>query len=273
MFKKHIRFLTFIPILSLLCITACESPAEGCLDIEAQNYNVTADKACDSCCTYPDLIITLDHVVDSLNFSLNQRLAINGDSLLFQRLKYYISDVQLYQSGSWIGVEDNLSIVAISGNDSAQTTVEDNFAIILAGQQTYTLGTRRQYGQFDSVRFTLGVPHPANAATPDQFDAQHPLAVQPDTMYLSTDESYIFWKIEVQTDTSGSSLREIIGTTPDSVTLSFPFSYSFNAGFDIQIPFTVDYQEWFSGIDFVNDTDAEIRQKVKTNAEEAFTIQ
>ena len=48
---------------------ACNARVEGCLDIEASNFDLTLDKHDPLSCVYPDLLLKVQYSWDTLSFT------------------------------------------------------------------------------------------------------------------------------------------------------------------------------------------------------------
>ncbi|HMV23421.1 MAG TPA: hypothetical protein PKA71_03780, partial [Saprospiraceae bacterium] len=56
----------------VLFFTACYQPKEGCLDINATNFDATADEEC--CCQYPVLQLKFKHFASGNEFSASDTI-------------------------------------------------------------------------------------------------------------------------------------------------------------------------------------------------------
>ena len=95
-----IKKTSIISLLFLFCYflpTSCFEPEEGCLDIEANNFQLAADRDCSkdapsNCfCTYPSVSLRVVHVFDKLDFRTDTVYRINsGEIIKIRDIQFYI---------------------------------------------------------------------------------------------------------------------------------------------------------------------------------------
>jgi len=281
---KHHHFISIKDICSqarliamvLLAITlgtGCLEEEEGCLDNTASNFNPIADISCEDCCTFPTLQIEIAHrVQDSILLQYGLAYPVDSDSSAFfniSKVKFYLSNFRLENDTKSVGVTDTVTLTYLDGT---QETVEDNFLLISRDITSfeYDIGTFKETGSYNRIRFTVGLSLPATQTNPETL-TNHPLAIQTDSMYSIPDQSYIFNRITYQRDTS--DINSIISVDVQDVAVEVVLDYEeeINLGFDVEIPIKIDYWKWLEGIIFVTDLD-EIRANIVTNTAKAFTI-
>jgi hypothetical protein len=271
--------LYFLVILSFgILQSSCNDDEEGCLDTQATNFDVTADIACNSCCTYPTLSFRINHVYDSItnNFVLSGTYLDAIDSpYLVSAIQYYISDVQLVRAdGSEVGVTDILDLTFF---DNTIASVEDNFSLIKKSIGSYNsvdIGTINTNGNFTKIRFNVGVNNPANYAVIGSMPDEHALSAQTESMHLDITEGYIFNKIQIVKDTTTNDITtyEISGDN-NLVSVELDYPISLESGYDLGLIVYLDYKKLFESIDFQNDDDNTIQTKIVTNTANAFSIE
>ena len=271
--------LYFLVILSFgILQSSCNDDEEGCLDTQATNFDVTADIACNSCCTYPTLSFRINHVYDSIT----NNLVLSGTYLdaidspyLVSAIQYYISDVQLVRAdGSEVGVTDILDLTFF---DNTIASVEDNFSLIKKSIGSYNsadIGTINTNGNFTKIRFNVGVNNPANYAVIGSMPDEHALSAQTESMHLDITEGYIFNKIQIVKDTTTNDITtyEISGDN-NLVSVELDYPISLESGYDLGLIVYLDYKKLFESIDFQNDDDNTIQTKIVTNTANAFSIE
>lgn len=260
----------------------CYEPTEGCLDIKAANYDVTADGACGDCCVFPTLNIQVQHVVAFTNpdTSFNFRYATfypnpgnPADSFVIDRARFFISDIKLVrENGEEVGVLDTLKIEAPAGN---ALTIEDSFARLDRDIfQARTVGTIITEGIFTGLKMTLGLDEFLLETDPGSVPSGHPLSIAGDTLnYDALAGRYIPNRLIFRQDTAAifDSL-EIRITEPQVVTLPFDSPFELAEGFDINVVLRVDYMKWFVGTDMENDPLVTIRAAVRNNLPNAISV-
>ena len=157
--------------------------------------------------------------------------------------------------------------------DGTEVRVEDNFNLVTRDQNSfqYTIGTFKDVGTYEKIHFTVGLEPPASKTNPESL-SNHPLAIQPDSIFSIDTERYIFNRITYVRDTSIMDTLSIDVTDfMVEVELDLPNPLTIERGFDIEIPVTIDYWEWLRGIIFVTNVD-DIRDSIVSNTAKAFSI-
>jgi len=265
-------------------LPACFEPVEGCLDINAVNYQVEADEQCPDCCQYPQIKLDILHKVVLPDTSFNLQYDVEyrdgaGNPFRISRLEFYLTDVQLLRpNGDSVGVVDTL-LLPVADPDGVVELVEvkDNFALIdpeFFGQQS--MGRIQAEGTLAAMRFTLGVKEPAASIAPAAYPDEHPLAEE--SLYLEQEATRLMsriqvYRIENTSDTIRSDIR-----IPGPGNLLFPnlplqpSSIFLDPGFSPRIILQVDYLSWFDGVDLVNDEAEQIAAKIVNNMTDAFSV-
>jgi hypothetical protein len=268
----------------LLSLPGCYEPIEGCLDAAAANFDIDADEPCADCCTFPVLKLDFQHKyvngnrIDNLVFSDSVYYDINGHPFRLNSIRFYLSDLHLVRSNDTeVGVEDRLELGIWTSNlDTVHVNVEDNFT--LADPDDFgskELGTIRASGQFDRLRFTIGLDEVANRAVVNAFPDElldHPLAQE--DMYWDFDRGYIFNRIELTRDTAENTTPTLleIGTAQNLITVDLPIDFNALEGFNIKVTLKIDYSLWFKSLDIKNDPASTLIEKIIANLADSFSL-
>ena len=274
---NDLRFVGTVLIGVLLLFAACKEPTEGCLDVEAVNYDVSADDPCpDDCCEYPRLSLSLIHrFQDSLPFSYDSIYSFEGsDRARFEKVIFYLSDFRLVNLTDSLEVVETIELDLLDGGTE---TFKDDYTLVSRSIPSfeYDVGEIRGSGTFTVLRFTVGlVGNAENSDAESISNEDHPLALGTDSLWTASD-GYIFNQIVVIPDTMVDMMpQRIINIKGQGnlgfVSLSFP--QEVDLGFDIAIPIKIDYEKWFSGINFVIDSDEDIAENIVNNTANAFSI-
>ena len=275
-FRKLLKFpkpvlLPLMFIIITLIFQNCLEPTEGCLDVNATNFDVTAAKNCDkSCtCTYPSLIIATNYTSGTSNFNFNTTYKNDiGDSFRIVSTQLYLSDFQLIN-------DKNVTIRTIDSVSLTRATdtikVLNNYALV--GKNIgfdFTIGTFNSTDKFTKVKFRVGLDDVATKTIPSKMPSTHPLSTKADSMYLSSQNQYIFNKFVIAKGVNFKDTLRINITTPTD--LEFVKALSFPLGFNASIPLTINYLQFFKGVKFSDDVNL-IKQKIVNNTSSAFSIQ
>ncbi len=277
-------------LLLLFLFQSCYTPTEGCLDINATNFDASADEQCESCCTYPELELTVFHSVitesslgaDScINHSSSFALT-NGDDNVFQinDIEFYLSDFQLVMmDGTIKEVEDTITLSIyedIVTQISKDTLVKDDFVLITRSQPTYSIGNFTGPGAYMQVKFKVGIPSVLSTTDVDTLATSHPLSSSQGMHFGARDTGFILQNFSVVNDTATSltaiTAYEIGKDDFNTIDVELDFFRNFDPGFDITIPLKVNYSKWLQGINFATDSEATIKATIVSNTAEAFEI-
>jgi hypothetical protein len=106
--KDTVQAKYFIFIMLLYGLQGCYEPQEGCMDVYASNFEVSADRDC--CCTYPQLRILNDFVLDTSDFSQSSFLYdVNNTAFLVRNVALGMYDIQISGERNFTAV-DSLNI-------------------------------------------------------------------------------------------------------------------------------------------------------------------
>lgn len=271
-FSKFSKFTKSIFFLCLIIFFQnCLEPTEGCLDVKATNFDVTAGKDCDkSCsCTYPSLIISTNYVSGTSNFNYNTTYKNDiGDSFRIVSAQMYLSDFQLIN-------DKNQSIRTLDSVSLTRATdtikVLNNYALV--GKSVgfdFTIGTFNSADNFTKIKFRVGLDDVALKTIPSKMPTTHPLSTKTDSMYISSQSQYIFNKFVIAKGVNFIDTLRLNITMPKD--LEFVKALSFPLGFNASIPLTINYLQFFKGVNFSDDVN-KIKEKIVDNTSSAFSIQ
>lgn len=242
----------FLLLLLALFAAACAEKREGCLDIEATNFDAAADKNC--CCTYPNLLIKVAPQFGSVVWKPDTAYEYTpGKWFRLRQIAYYLSDFELVRQGTVYPVADTLSFaVWAAAGDTGMQTLTNDFLLVRRSSDSYKAGTFRTSGAFGSVRFRVGLPDAAQAVIPALAPSGHPLQLQSENLWRGRDTGYVALKIILTRDT-------LSGTVPDTLWFGRPdFSsaviqqdslFRHESGYDFQFYLNADYRALFQGVD------------------------
>ena len=249
-----------------LLLFGCYEPREGCLDALASNFAIDADEHC--CCEYPQLTFTLKHLYDSLDFDLGSiyenRL---GQHFIPQRINFYFSDVSLAQGSDWIGVDETIEL---SVNSVINTEPDDVTEINRRGFE-FPVGEFLTPGVFTAVRFSVGLNPPEVDAFASEFEDTHPLDTANNELW-SQMLGYLSYSCEIISDTAQLDTLTLVDAASPSIPIELPVELLKTRGAKLTIPLAIDYRQWFESIDFENDDEELIRQKISAGIKNSTTF-
>lgn len=238
--------------LALLAFSSCYDPREGCLDIEATNFDAAADDNC--CCTYPTLRLTLLPRFDTLVWKPDTAYEYApGRWFRLHQAVFYLSDFQLVQGGTAFSVSDTLGLSVFgTAGDTLREVFTNDFQLIRRTTENYTVGTFRPAGAFESVRFRVGLPNAAQRVIPALTPEGHPLRPQNEGLWLGADTGFVALKLVFSRDTFSSTVPDtLVFSRPDfaGVVVQTNGVFQHESGFDFSLKLTADYRALFEGVD------------------------
>jgi len=262
-------------LLLAFCLSGCFEPKEGCLDIAGTNFDVAADKDC--CCEYPQLVLSINQIYDTLPFR-NDALYPDAQGNLFRIISvaFYLSDFQFFQNGNRFQISDTLTLNTLVGTDtSAQVFIQD-FELVRRAPVQYAVGTFRQDGIFERLTFRVGLTDSAQQIIPFKVPNGHPLAPQSDRLWVGNAAGFVFLQAVV--------VRDSALTSADADTLRFtqadlgqsileangPFLHP--TGFDFPLTLEVDYRVMFEGVIWSQYDISAWKSQISLNLPNAFRV-
>lgn len=177
--------------------------------------------------------------VNNMPLVFDQIYDLNGDSVRFEVLKFYVSDVHIHdQDGAnMMEVKD---VDLINFNNEASTS----FSTLLAS------------GAYKNPMYSVGLSLDLNASDPSTFESTHPLSLG-NSMYWMMSNAYIYFKIEGFRTINGIEEPFVyhVGHMVLAQEKELEKAFSINKGTTTTLVNTLDLNSVFSNIDF--DTESE----------------
>lgn len=270
--KKHSFFFL---IFLVFAVAACQDPSEGCLDLEATNFDAAADEDC--CCSYPQLVLSYRYFYENdttPNFQLETNYALeNGDSIRFRNFAMYISDVGLVQNGTFIIGEDSLKIYRRSPDLDSSIQVR-NINIVRRGSPSSSAGLFPYTGMFEKLRFRFGLDPELNSSPVEDFPRGSVLGIQADSLHtLTPGEGYTFLKLVLYFPVSDIERTFTVKGDLNSFILERDINFTTTRGADRIIVLELNFKDLIAGIDFDVDSDQVISEKLHDNIEAFISVE
>ncbi len=267
MYKASVYLYLF---LAILFMQACYEPSNGCLDPNASNYDVSADEACEDCCTATSLTLRLESMYDTLSFGFNDTLINNFDQrFLVKNLQYFIDDVTLIGDDmQQFRVQDS---VTLTFADQDSFAIVDDLLFVSPVLPSNSVGVFDDFISYDSLQFTFGMDQVYFDALRDELPHDYSLVSDADTMYIEDLQRYSQLRILIQTNADDSLSLDTfdILDTELSFKIHSALDTTFVRGENITITRSVDYKKWFGPIDFTLSREI-IREQIINNCPQAF---
>ena len=279
---QHYRDLLLLFVF-LIFSQSCNQPSQGCRNINATKYDVTADEDCeDDCCQLPQLKIQFSHKIEQrvgevdsvINFKYNTSYLLSAeDTFSFQKIKCYFSNFRLIDmNGGEVQVNDRLTI-DLEGDEPDSITIVDDVILFDAGATNYTLGEFDEPNTFEGLKFTVGLQSELFTTNPEI--APDGSAFQPDSINYEENlgyipQKYVFFSRINDPERADSTVFRVFD--PIEVELSSdPFALV--TGFDATLLMTVRYDQLFENIIFGDSILNDFRQNIVSNLPNAITLE
>jgi len=241
---------------------SCYEPIEGCLDINSENYEVSADRACDSCCVFPDFKLNIDQVFNAEDFSLGDTL-INDIGVTFKITDY----LMIFSSFSLTSVDNIFTVIdstRVPCNSSVDNYEVNDLVSIRSSTSLLTVGKWMQAGAINNISFLLGLNDCYHDAGLSGVEEESRIA-SVDTLYQPS-EGFKTLILEIN-----DTLRyEFIGDS-ESIGISKPIIASNAPGNTLVFGMKIDFGVWLATFD-PNDSVEATKTKLMQSLERAITF-
>lgn len=257
-------------IALIFLVSSCYVEREGCLDIQSANYDLTADIACDDCCSYPSLTLWVTHQTnevllsfDSIYFNdLGQGFQFVDYKLILSNFSFVDDQQKSYQA---------LDSTEVVGNDPSNTFyIKDDIAVVNRSDIQYSLGSFNASGNLESLSFDLGLKSEYRDIDLTSLPADHPLN---DSLLIDDAgdmmNGYFILSDIATSDTIVIQLQKDISNQ----IINFDIQASVNPGFSIELNLLIDYLFLLFTADIQNDTNETICNKMLLNLPTSFILQ
>lgn len=266
MIDKRISLqVSLIFVVFTIQLTSCYSPTEGCLDPEATNYSITGDNDCEACCQYPDLKLSIFHENADTTFRLKDTITNDlGQQISLLDFVYLLSDFTIITDDGAFEVLDSISLDV----DDGVVYTKDDIIRVSRNNFTFELGIIIFDGSTSELSFQAGL---SNLLNENRFTSEinnHPLTNDPDSLFQSDKDTYVFQRIQVAQGVD--FLDTVIYDIETTADISFPFNFESIRGEDKTMIIEAQYDMWFDGIDFEIMDKAEIETRIGLNTSNIF---
>lgn len=257
-------------LLIVVSFGACQEPVEGCMHPRASNFSPKADE--DIGCNYYQLKLMMKYGYNSTladDFVYGTVLYdADGTPFTISQMPFLLSHVHLVRvtGEEEIGPED----LTVFDDANNRYYTEDNFGIIAPSKNEVLVSGWVKLGDFDRVRFRVGVPKEVRNTLPSRVtENNHPLSTSAAVyMYDSTATQYATTFVELSLPNTSQSMRFDFF---DNWDIELPYAVTAVDGADVEVNLRLNYATLFNGISFSNDDSTTIHNKIKQNIPTAFS--
>jgi hypothetical protein len=175
--------------------------------------------------------------VNNIDLELNRNYLINGDSVYFTTVKFYVSDVKIQD-------KDGLN----------EIEVKDVALVDFSEMSTTSFNTVLPATAYKNPSFTVGLSDERNNTEPSSYPSISPLSLNT-SMYWLMAESYIYFKIEAFRTVNGveTPLVYHVGLDGMGTNASVEKGFSINNGNITTIITTLELTAVFTTIDLATE--------------------
>jgi hypothetical protein len=267
------KSLIVFVFLLMLSNWHCYEHEEGCKDVRATNYSVSADDPCEDCCKYPPLILQFSHVRGQETIDTNY-IWESPRPFRIRSLNFYLSGFTLEegQIHDDVSIEETIEILPMDAPDQNYLPVVFPVAKINLGRtSSYTLGTFRHADVYGGLRLDFGLEETVNHARMDRIPGSSALYQNQDSMYINQESGFYFLKMDLDFPDEDEKNIRILGDA-HRISLNFMQDFDFSERENRVFSLTLDYEQWFESVDFWNEPEEMIVAKLLNNLEKAMTI-
>ena len=264
-----IKKLSLPLALMAILLVGCYENEEGCQDIFADNFEGAADIPCEDCCTYPDLTLSIQHVLDTFVYSASRKVNNGlGDSFLIIQAGLLLQNVALAQDAGALASTTQRNFQLLDGST---LTATDDFVLARTTTSTYTLGSHMGQGGVNSISLDFGLSAEQEQIDPTALPDAHPLSAESGFRYQG---SYISGYADVLYDTI--TMDTVRYRLPAQLGLTFQQDTAFDIGYgeNASLRLKIDYQKWMEGINFVlnGQDEAAVIQAIVNNLPNSISL-
>ncbi len=242
--KYWMGFLFLAGILWIL--QGCTTRESGCLNPDASNFDLDADRGCDDCCKFPKVSLVLKNQWDSMAFVTTDTFYdIHHAPFQIFDLKYFLSGWEWKDTGGERFSIDTTE--ALCGTEFIQFIPD----MIIADAENFLfpIGEFKLAPVIDTLKFQLGLSRDfecledADPDTPASLTALSPL-------YNPEEEMLATIRLIVNVHMPDTLLDTLFIRV--NKPFSIPYAYTFRRGSDTPFSITVNYAPWFSQVDITD---------------------
>ncbi len=270
---KQITNSVLIFFFFIIIFSSCYEHTEGCRDINALNFDVTADKDCeDDCCKYPDVYIDFRLFNDSITIDTNTILVNDfNDTFRIKYFRMYLSDFKLINNRNDTFELLNEIPVGININGKIEyKNINSPIVKLQTKTRSYKLGNLQKLDKYKEMTFDFGLKPTINHGIMDKIDLSSPLNTANNDMYLDSISGYHFLKLEIEM--SDKFIRSVYITGDEYLSkISILSNLDLRERENHYIYLEIDVSKWLLPIDFNKNSD-KIRNSLLFNLQNSLIL-
>lgn len=211
--------------------------------------------------------LSFNQTIDGQAVQLGQNYSINGTSVSFDRIQYYVSQIEIVDASS------------------SATLIPESYFLFDPTTPTYDLG-QLSTDRIQSLRFNVGIDSAANNISETDFasyPSESPLAAKDPSMHWNWNSGYKFFVLEGKTDADGDGTPEqgfVFHIGSDPLLRQVEISTAKDLGQTQEtLNFTLQLEEVLSNVDMATEFDThtannfDLANRIANNLLTAFSIE
>ncbi len=211
-----------------------------------------------------DLTLNLKPEVNgsALSTNSNTNYDVNGATISFTSARMYLSEITLLQNETTTVTTQDEPLTVPAKNDDDEDishTVLDKIVLVKqdAGINLYDLGSWPS-GEYEGIRFKVGIAGVNNRIDPSQVPATHPLAKQTDrNNHWNWNAGYLFLRIDGKVDTDDDGVPDDdwavhLGTGQFLREITLMQSFTLNDDTPATLDISIDYGAFLKDVDLTD---------------------
>ncbi len=217
-----------------LVLLGCYEDSTGCLDPDADNYDLLADQACVDCCTFPALSVRVSSVWQDTAVVVGRTYTDGfGHAFQFVRFRYYLGDLRLTSADA--ALADPSRTVALVAADNSPLSLNGNYLLASLTTTTTPVGTLRTGSStLTGLSGTYGLADRYRTVAPTLAPTGDALRTQPGRLNFNDGRGYVQARLEYTRSPGGDTLSvSTYGSLP--FLLDFGQGVTPARGFDLRV--------------------------------------
>ena len=236
--------------ISLFILSSCYEREEACLDLLAKDYSLSADDACEDCCTYPSLQIRVFNKIGEDSYSIDSVMVNDsGDSFRIVQSRIILSDFDLTLSDNAVlSVRETAEYEDTEGEGVELT---EDHVIATTSSSLLTPGTIRETGEVQSLEFKVGIDNDLIAIEEESILFDY------DTLHTSDGYYDISLYVKVGGSLETNKIVRLFLDKDDSLILLDGINVNKIERTDYAVQINIDYEQFLQSV-VLNEQDVQL---------------
>ncbi|MFT4536685.1 MAG: hypothetical protein ACJA1A_000942 [Saprospiraceae bacterium] len=261
--------ILFFSALTVVVAISCYTSVDGCLDPESTNYSIAGDRACEDCCIYPKVKLSIFHQYGDTTLFLEDTLVNKlGQEYSIIKFTYFLSDFEMLTTEEIVyEVQDSIELNV----DAGTAFTKDDVIRVRRDGFSYEFGTVIFEGEGENLSFLVGLPEILNTNRFTSSVSGHPLTSDADSLFRESEGDYVFQRVQVAKgeEFKDTVIYDVLGQS-QLQEVSIPVTFESFRGKAKTIIIEARYDNWFDDADFSSMSKEEIESQMALKSASMF---